>query len=1118
MSNKYNYYPLIDDNNFYKKLLNKTEFFKYYIKNIKDIERNDNPNSDFLLMPHQEFLKNYISINTPYNGILIYHGTGIGKTCTAISIAEGFKHLINNQYERILVILKNDILEENFINNIYNHNKELLKKKDDQIVHCTGTDYIVKSDEPQFKKKIKASIDSIYQFTRYLTFSNYIKDTLLNWNGKLNDITPIMKSIIKQYYSNRVIIIDEVHNIKESTNKDIKAVPSVLEAIITYAENTKLILLSATPMYDKPFEIIFLLNLLLLNDNKEKIKISDVFEKDNITLTKNGALILEQKSKGYISYLRGENPITFPLKIIPKESIIPLPKFNINNDKKINNLKYIQLISCKFNDIQRNFYIKYIQHNQKKISNINILNNSLDIINANEDDISENNVSEDNHKSILSELLQISNIIYPTNKNNIFTYGKNYINSNSSFTEEHNKYLKNKKYISYKFNDCALINNTPFIDESILQNYSTKFYKCLMNIKKSKGIIFIYSYYKAAGVLPLALILEQNGYLPYESKPLLNYNKKKNPICYMCGNLLTNHSKYNKDHSFSPAYYILASGSKDHIKINIAETKNVINSEQNKYGKNIKIILGTQKLSEGIDFHNIRQIHIMEPWYNMSRINQIIGRGLRYGSHKFLPSEEQNVEIFKYASSLNNNSNDQFNFTESIDEHNYRISEKKDIGIKIIEKILKKTSIDCVLNKNVNLFKNLSKKKIISSRGDIIKIDINDNNLFNYKCIYEPTKYIALNSNTYDLVFSKTNLEKIIKKIKYLYKLDYIYDLHDIVNKFNNNIETKYIYFALYELLNFKHIIYDKFNRPGFLLYKNKYYIFQPFEFTYENIPIHYKKTPLTKKIKEHYINIIEYSKNNNDKFNTDDSFIKSLNTHELKLYNKSILEYITYKINFNKNNLLPSKYNDDKYLNIISNIELDKINNHYSIKLLEIIIQKYYKNNNVFDNISDKHIFEYYYNYFIIQNKHIIGYNFFDHIKCYDHKLNSFSDCNEQILYSIKYNNKSISKNKFDESNISSIHGIISHDDKYSFKIINYSKHTSATTLKNTVSLRSEITGRVCSTFNITELIEIRSLLTSDEISIKKKKTFICNEIEFLLRLYNFINKDNKIWFIKNI
>ena len=66
-------------------------------------------------------------------------------------------------------------------------------------------------------------------------------------------------------------------------------------------------------------------------------------------------------------------------------------------------------------------------------------------------------------------------------------------------------------------------------------------------------------------------------------------------------------------------------------------------------GSMVKAILISQAGSEGLDFKFIRQVHIMEPWYNMNRIEQIIGRAVRNCSHKLLPFNKRNVQIFLHG-------------------------------------------------------------------------------------------------------------------------------------------------------------------------------------------------------------------------------------------------------------------------------------------------------------------------------------------------------------------------------------------------------------------------------------------------------------------------------------
>ena len=72
-------------------------------------------------------------------------------------------------------------------------------------------------------------------------------------------------------------------------------------------------------------------------------------------------------------------------------------------------------------------------------------------------------------------------------------------------------------------------------------------------------------------------------------------------------------------------------------------------------GEQVKVILLSMAGSEGLDFKFIRQIHILEPWYNLNRIEQIIGRGVRTCSHKDLPLKERNTMIFMHSTLLKSN-------------------------------------------------------------------------------------------------------------------------------------------------------------------------------------------------------------------------------------------------------------------------------------------------------------------------------------------------------------------------------------------------------------------------------------------------------------------------------
>jgi hypothetical protein len=74
----------------------------------------------------------------------------------------------------------------------------------------------------------------------------------------------------------------------------------------------------------------------------------------------------------------------------------------------------------------------------------------------------------------------------------------------------------------------------------------------------------------------------------------------------------------------------------------------IFNNPNNKDGSLIKIILGSPSIKEGVSLKRVRAVHILDPYWNWSRLDQIIGRAIRYCSHKDLPMKERIVNIYKY--------------------------------------------------------------------------------------------------------------------------------------------------------------------------------------------------------------------------------------------------------------------------------------------------------------------------------------------------------------------------------------------------------------------------------------------------------------------------------------
>ena len=62
------------------------------------------------------------------------------------------------------------------------------------------------------------------------------------------------------------------------------------------------------------------------------------------------------------------------------------------------------------------------------------------------------------------------------------------------------------------------------------------------------------------------------------------------------------------------------------------------------------VLLISSAGSESLDLKNTRQIHIMELHWNFSKIDQVIGRTIRYKSHSSLPLDQRHVDIYYWIS------------------------------------------------------------------------------------------------------------------------------------------------------------------------------------------------------------------------------------------------------------------------------------------------------------------------------------------------------------------------------------------------------------------------------------------------------------------------------------
>ena len=244
----------------------------------------DSKSDGFSLMTHQEIVRDYINLYTPYRGLLIYHGLGAGKTCASIGIAEGLKH------DKQVIIMTPASLRRNYQNELktcgdmlYRVNQfwEFITTQDintikalavslslsETFIKKAGGAWVTDIRKPanfdsltpekrfSLNKQVDEMIRSKYSFINYNGLRTSHLDSLSN-NGSINP------------FDNKVIIIDEVHNFVGRIANKIgkkKASDSLSLRLYEYllsAQNTRLVFLTGTPIINYPNEIGILFNML----------------------------------------------------------------------------------------------------------------------------------------------------------------------------------------------------------------------------------------------------------------------------------------------------------------------------------------------------------------------------------------------------------------------------------------------------------------------------------------------------------------------------------------------------------------------------------------------------------------------------------------------------------------------------------------------------------------------------------------------------------------------------------------------------------------------------------------------------------------------------------------
>uniref|UniRef100_A0A6C0LZ31 Helicase ATP-binding domain-containing protein n=1 Tax=viral metagenome TaxID=1070528 RepID=A0A6C0LZ31_9ZZZZ len=787
-------YPNPRSNTFQKDMFEKKEF------NELQLDRDEEqPVLPTLPYKHQEIVRRFMSPDVLIKEILLVHEVGTGKTLSSQLVVENF----NKHGNRALVLVRGDILVRNFKDELATRIKKYVPPN--------------------------ASLLSKDTYTRR-------RDKLINESYEIDTFRVFLKGVynradyVRENYSNRVIIVDEVHNLRIQEGKKAKETKTLYNMIHWFLHtvvNCRIVLLTGTPMWDRTNEIASLMNLMLPMDKQLPTgkEFDDHFFNDGILVNEEELL---DAFRGRVSYVR---------QMITIADRIREGRKNPWEDDKYYEwaaqaqepvdeddspwLKYFKIVPSIMSDFQYEALAESYTKQKEGLSKVAAARVAKKSGEGAVYDTSKGAVGSFHRLSRNASLFVFPDGSYYSGK---LTAGfKKYVNDhNGKYSlvkyRDRLKDIKSLEALKVKnperaeelddrIADLKLTlptaimgargENTQEQRIEALRQYSAIYADVIKDILDHPNeIAFVYTgdLVSDSGAILFSLVLEMFG-----------FEHTKRPIA--------------KDTPEAQRFTVITS---KHFTANSPLPNQIIKSindpaNGNTYGQKLRVIIGSQKIGEGISIYNVRRVYIIVPHWNMAALDQGVGRTIRIGSHDMLKPNERNVHIFLHAAVKNANGVPSAEVTDNIQL--YRMAEAKDHSDRQVYRLLKRSAVDCPLN-----YKRIVLPTDVEEERECDYIECN------YDCdtmehtsekngMYE---YDAENvdTSTYNILYASKEIIQIIWEIKYLYKLEFKYDIDTLVRSLAPH-SMELILRALDRLISERILIRDRYGMTNYLKEEN---------------------------------------------------------------------------------------------------------------------------------------------------------------------------------------------------------------------------------------------------------------------------------------------------------
>jgi len=593
------------------------------------------------LREYQVFVSKYLDYNSPYRDILIYHGLGSGKTASTINL---YNVLYNSTPGWNVFILLPATLRAGWM-------KELEKWL-------------------QFEDK-KYRLDNI----KFISYNAPNADKAFMDAVKNADTSKKNLYVIEETH---VFINNVYSNISSGSGKRAQTIYDYILQDKKENEGVRVVLLTATPTVNKPYELALIFNLLRPGSFP---KSEAQFNQYYISITSGGLEMLnplyknnfQRRILGLVSYYIGSTPDYFARKTLTYVDI-PMAKYQ---DEIYEYFEQLEDSFSKKSKQKSQTYMSYTRQScnfvfpamsQGVTGEARPRPRNFKLADKIDKGDLEMDKDDDQYYDVSDYLKQIDKFI--TTFDSYLTQ-KMYDDKNKNYT-----LIDDVKNIREKYN----YNLTEFFQKEekksslieTLYSCSAKFLMVIINILRSPGPVLVYSnYVLMEGLQIFKMYLKYFGFSSFK-----DLNTGTSGFRY-----IEYHGGIDKEERFKNV-----------------EQFNVI---ENKDGSVVKIIMISPAGAEGLSLKNTRQVHIMEPYWHEVRIKQMIGRAIRLCSHKDLPKEQRVVEVFRYKS-IRSITNKKLTADQLIES----MARNKEGLLQSFEDAIKEAAIDCELYKAHNLLVN----------------------------------------------------------------------------------------------------------------------------------------------------------------------------------------------------------------------------------------------------------------------------------------------------------------------------------------------------------------------------------------------------------------------------